>query len=182
MPHRGNTPFVRIPLAPPDARLETHEPGHQGRARAGRGRGGTLARPVGSGRASRWKGTTRSARVYVAARGPDSGAHARERGVSGPEAVRHPPWTSVRPLWCERRATPFVRFTREPRHLHCWAAWPGTQGCAGGCGREENAATGIPVAAFPVRTWWRGSPRRRCQSHAPHDRPRPRLMRVPLGS
>ena len=33
-----------------------HEPGREGRACAGRGRGGTLSRPVGSGRASRRRG------------------------------------------------------------------------------------------------------------------------------
>src|SRR5215217_3423768 len=36
--------------------VHKHEPGLEGRARAGRGRGGTLSRPLGSGRASRCRG------------------------------------------------------------------------------------------------------------------------------
>jgi hypothetical protein len=62
---------------------------------------------------------------------------------------------------------------RAPRPLHPRAAPPallggvaGTQGHAGGCGRGENAATGIPVTAFLVRLWCRESPTPKRGPHA----------------
>ena len=39
------------------------------------------------------------------------------------------------------------------------------------CGRGENAATGTPVPAFPVRQRCRGPPQHRRSSQTPHDSP-----------
>ena len=150
MPHRGNTPFVRILVAPPDAHLETHEPGHQGRARAGWGRGGTRARPVGSGRASRWKGTTRS--VEGLRQRTSAGCRCSSKG-----AVR------LGPRSCEASIGDSCTYTlvrgacRAPRTLHPRAAPPEL---LGGVAEGPRAAL---VAAGGGRTpssgcRWRRSP------------------------